>query len=137
MKLDRSRAAQQRRITKALSQIGLALPGSLTVRAYRCGKTNCRCRAEPPKLHGPYAFWTRKIDGKTVTRMLSEEELAEYQPLFDNARQLRALMNELQALTLEVVEATDGASSATGATKTPPMPRKTHRDPTSKKTQTR
>jgi hypothetical protein len=108
MKVDRKRAAQQRRIAKALSEIGLALPGSLTVKAYRCGKANCRCKAEPPQLHGPYAFWTRKIDGKTVSRMLSEDELAEYQPLFDNARKLRDLVSELQDLTLQLVEEADG-----------------------------
>jgi hypothetical protein len=109
MKVDRNRAAQQRRIAKALSEIGFALPGSLTVKAYRCGKANCRCKAEPPQLHGPYAFWTRKIDGKTVTHMLSDDKLAEYQPLFDNARKLRDLVNELQDLTLELVEEADGA----------------------------
>ena len=32
-------------------------------------------------------------------------ELAEYQPLFDNAKKLRALLAELQDLTLEIIEA--------------------------------
>ena len=100
MKVDRKRAAQQRRIAAALEEIGFALPGSLTVRAYRCGKANCRCRGEPPQLHGPYAFWTRKVDGKTVTRMLSEDELPDYEPLFDNARKLRDLVSQLQELAL-------------------------------------
>jgi hypothetical protein len=36
-------------------------------------------------LHDLYAEWTRKIGGKTVTRQLTDAELAEYQPLFDNA----------------------------------------------------
>ena len=61
-------------------------------------------RGEPPQLHGPCAFWTRKIDGKTVTRMLSEEEVADHQPLFDNARKLRELMSELHELSLQLVE---------------------------------
>ena len=30
---------------------GPALPGTLTVRAYACGKPNCRCHADPPRLH--------------------------------------------------------------------------------------
>ena len=84
---------------------GLALPGTLTVRAYACGKPNCRCHADPPRLHGPYAEWTRKIGGKTVTRRLTPRELAEYQPLFDNAKKLRTLVDELQDLTLEIIEA--------------------------------
>ena len=71
----------------------------------RLRKQNCRCRADPPRLHGPYAEWTRKIGGKTVTRRLTPRELAEYQPLFDNAKKLRALLAELQDLTLEIIEA--------------------------------
>jgi hypothetical protein len=31
-------------------------------------------------------------------------ELAEYQPLFDNAKKLRALLAELQDLTLDIIE---------------------------------
>jgi hypothetical protein len=82
-----------------------ALPGTLTVRAYACGKTSCRCHADPPRLHGPYAEWTRKIAGKTITRRLTPAELAEYQPLFDNAKKLRALLAELQDLTLQIIGA--------------------------------
>jgi hypothetical protein len=97
------RAARDR-IAAKLAQAGFALPGTLTVRAYACGKPNCRCHADPPRLHGPYAEWTRKIGGKTITRRLTGAELAEYQPLFDNAKKLRALLAELQDLTLEVIE---------------------------------
>lgn len=114
MKVDRTSAARQRRIADALSEIGFVLPGSLTVRAYPCGKTKCRCRADPPQLHGPYAFWTRKVDNKTVTRMLTDEQLAELQPLFDNARRLRTLVGELQELTLSLV----------GGSEVPPRPRR-------------
>lgn len=119
MKVDRKRAAQQRRIAQSMGGIGFALPGSLTVRAYRCGKAKCRCKADPPQLHGPYAFWTRKIDAKTVTRILTEEELADYQELFDNARRLRDLMSQLQELTLQLVEEADGGSRAKAVKKSP------------------
>jgi hypothetical protein len=98
------RAARDR-IAAELAQAGFALPGTLIVRAYACGKPNCRCHADPPRLHGPYAEWTRKISGKTITRRLTPAELAEYQPLFDNAKKLRALLSELQDLTLDIVGA--------------------------------
>ena len=102
-------AAQRAALAKITAEIaaaaGPALPGTLTVRAYACGKPNCRCHADPPRLHGPYAEWTRKIGGTTVTRRLTPRELAKYQPLFDNARKLRALLTELQDLTLEIVQA--------------------------------
>ena len=99
------------RIAAELAAAGFALPGTLTVRAYACGKPGCRCHADPPRLHGPYAEWTRKIDGKTVTRRLTTAELAEYQPLFDNAKKLRALLTELQDLTLEIIEAGNSPGS--------------------------
>ena len=98
------RAARDR-IAAELAQAGFALPGTLTVRSYACGKPNCRCHADPPRLHGPYAEWTRKIGGKTITRRLTPAELTEYQPLFDNARKLRALLGELQDLTLQIIKA--------------------------------
>ena len=99
--------AARDRIAAGLARAGFALPGTLTVRAYACGKPGCRCHADPPRLHGPYAEWTRKIGGKTITRRLTPAELTEYQPLFDNAKKLRALLTELQDLTLEIIE-TDG-----------------------------
>jgi hypothetical protein len=92
--------------TELAATAGPALPGTLTVRAYACGKTRCRCHASPPQLHGPYAEWTRKIDGKTVTRRLTDAELTAWQPLFDNARKLRTLLADLQELTLAIIEAT-------------------------------
>ena len=98
------RAARDR-IAAELAAAGFALPGTLTVRAYACGKPGCRCHADPPRLHGPYAEWTRKIAGQTVTRRLTPRELADYQPLFDNAKKLRALLAELQDLTLKIIEA--------------------------------
>jgi hypothetical protein len=101
------------KIAAQLAATGFALPGTLTIRAYACGKPNCRCHADPPRLHGPYAEWTRKIGGKTVTRRLTPAELAAWQPLFDNAKKIRALLAELQDLTLEIIEASPGQNNDT------------------------
>jgi hypothetical protein len=105
MEVSPAQQAARERIAAELAATGLALPGTLTVRANACGKRNCRCHADPPRLHGPYAEWTRKIGGKTVTRRLTDAELAAWQPLFDNAKKIRALLAELQDLTLDIIEA--------------------------------
>jgi hypothetical protein len=98
-------AAALARITAELAAAaGPALPGTLTVRAYECGKPRCRCHNGPENRHGPYAEWTRKIGGKTITRRLTADQLAAWQPFFDNARRLRALIAELQDLTLAIVD---------------------------------
>jgi hypothetical protein len=114
--------AARDRIAAELARAGFALPGTLTVRAYACGKPNCRCHGDPPRLHGPYAEWTRKLGGKTVTRRLTPREAAEYQPLFDNAKKLRALLAELQNLTLEIIEADSPGSRKPAGPEEPPPP---------------
>ena len=97
-------AALDRIAVELAAAAGPALPGTLTVRSYACGKRRCRCHASPPRLHGPYAEWTRKIDGKTITRRLTPEQLAAWQPLFDNARKIRELVAELHEHTLQAIE---------------------------------
>ena len=105
MDVSPAQQAARGKIAAQIAAAGFALPGTLTVRAYACGKPNCRCHADPPRLHGPYAEWTRKIGGRTITRRLTPAELADWQPLFDNAKKIRALLAELQDLTLEIIEA--------------------------------
>ncbi len=104
MRISAKQRRAQQRISTAISQIDLALPGSVEVRWTTCGKRNCRCHADPPQPHGPYNVWTRKVDGKTVTKVLSPEQLADYQPWLDNARELRTLLTELHDLTLQIVD---------------------------------
>lgn len=76
----------------AFTEADYALPGTLARRFMGCGKTNCRCKAEPAVLHGPYWHWTRTIAGKTRSRTLTEEQAQRYQLWFDNARRLRELL---------------------------------------------
>mgnify|MGYP003412122755 FL=1 len=103
----KQRRAQQA-LTQALGDIGFTLPGTVTERMMRCGKTTCRCKDDPPRLHGPYIQWTRTVDGKTVTKLLSPEQQDRYQPWFDNTRHLRALAAQLEALSLDTIRGIEG-----------------------------
>jgi hypothetical protein len=89
----------------ALTAAGFALPGTLADRMTRCGHPNCRCHADPPQLHGPYHQWTRKKNGRTATRILSDDQLADYQPWFDNHKRLRELITELEEISLAITDA--------------------------------
>ena len=103
----RPSAAQQKaleRIRRELASLDLCLPGSVVVRTGRCGKPSCSCHDKAGRLHGPFRSWARKVSGKTVTRLLSEEQLEDYQPLLDNHRRLKELVHELEELSLSVVE---------------------------------
>ena len=98
-------AAIAAEIAGRLAGAAFALPGTLADRMTRCGYPGCRCHAEPPQPHGPYHQWTRKKNGKTSTRILSDEQLADYGPWFDNHKRLRELITELEEISLAITEA--------------------------------
>ena len=111
-------------IAAELASLGLALPGTLIERHVRCGRANCRCHADPPVLHGPYWQWTRKTGGKTITRLVPDDQLDNYRQWLDNDRRLRALVAELEDLTLAIAD-TDQQSS-----RRPPAPARKKRQTT-------
>jgi hypothetical protein len=106
----RGQQARAAGIAAELASLGLALPGTLIERHVRCGKPGCRCHADPPALHGPYWQWTRKIGGKTITRLVPDDQLGDYRQWLDNHRRLRTLVAELEALTLAIADAGPRAS---------------------------
>src|SRR5258708_15532991 len=82
----------------AIARTGMVLPGSITERRTRCGHRNCACHADPPRLHGPYWQWTRKVAAKTICRWLSPGQHHDYQAWIDNDRRLRELLARPEAL---------------------------------------
>jgi hypothetical protein len=106
-------------IAAALSQIGFALPGSIVIRRTRCGKPRCACKGDPPALHGPYIQWTRTVNGKTVTRQLTPAQYHTYAPWLDNARRLRALAAELEALSQQEMARAEGWATITPGSAAP------------------
>lgn len=113
-------ASTRKALAEALSHIDGLLPGSVVVRHVRCGKQNCACKADPPRLHGPYIQWTRTANGKTVTRLLSEEQLARYQPWFDNRKRLNDVVAKLEIASLHALDAAEHSSR--GASRPRPAP---------------
>lgn len=99
---------RQAELLAELSQLGFCLPGSLSTRKLRCGNPRCRCKADPPQLHGPYTYWTRKVAGRTVAQLLSPEQAERYRPWIDNDRRLRQIVNQLEALGVQTAHTSEG-----------------------------
>jgi uncharacterized protein DUF6788 len=76
--IDTAPDAERQRILAELTSLGPALPGTLLNRYGRCGTPGCRCHTDPPTLHGPWWSWTRKVNGKTVTVRLTDEQARDY-----------------------------------------------------------
>ena len=96
--------AEAARIAKEISKVGFVLPGTLLERYLTCTHPGCHCHDEPPHLHGPYWYWTRKVNAKTVSVVLSPEQVEDYRSWFDNQKRLRSLVHELESLSLAVVD---------------------------------
>jgi len=102
MRSDLSR--QYRQLQLALSRIGYFCRGTLLKRFMPCGKPGCACQAAPPRLHGPYYQWTRKVDGKTVTVRLSAEQADLLEAWIAAGRQLDRTIAEMEKLSLRATD---------------------------------
>ena len=116
--------ATRRALAGQLAEIDGVLPGSVVARQMRCGKPGCACKHDPPTLHGPYIQWTRTVDGKTVTRYLSDDQLARYEGWFDNARRLKEIVAKLEIASLHAVEQSEAARSQGDDPSTPSASRR-------------
>ena len=63
---------RHRELAAQIAEIGIVAAGSVTRRFTRCTSVGCRCNADPPTPHGPYWQWTAKVNGKTVTKRLTD-----------------------------------------------------------------
>jgi hypothetical protein len=105
---DPNHQAQARQIAQelaALARTGQVLPGSIQQRHMRCGRAGCHCHHDPPRLHGPYWHWTRKVKNKTVGRWLNQQQAQEYERWIANDRRIRELLARLEAIAIQRLEA--------------------------------
>ncbi len=88
-----------------LAAIGELRPGSLLGRYRRCGKPNCHCAAEGAQGHGPSWSLTRKVDGKTVTKIIPQAAVARTKAQIAEYRRLRELSGQLVAVSERLCDA--------------------------------
>jgi len=79
-----------------LDTVGFISPGSVVSRYTSCGKTGCRCQADPPQRHGPYYQWSCAVAGKTVSRRLTEDQAQLYQDWIANRRRIEQLLTQME-----------------------------------------
>jgi hypothetical protein len=108
MKPDLAQRAEARQIATELARLARTadvLPGSITERHTKCGKPSCACHHDPPRLHGPYWHWTRKIANKTKGRYLTQAQATESQRWIDNDHRIRELLARLEQIGIDRLEA--------------------------------
>lgn len=88
----------------SLTDLGPFRRGTVLRRFVPCGKPGCRCQADPPKLHGPYYEWTRKVKGKTVNLRVTQEQARLLKQWIANARRLEKIVAGMQRVSDRITE---------------------------------
>ena len=91
-------------LQRALSHLGYFRRGTLLKRFMPCGKPGCACQASPPRLHGPYYQWTRKVAGKTVTVRLTHEQADLLAGWIATGRQMDKIIAHMERLSLRATD---------------------------------
>jgi hypothetical protein len=78
--------------------------GSVVRRYMPCGKQGCRCQARPPRLHGPYYQWTRKVRGKTETTRIDKEQAGLIDEWINHGRKLDRLVAQMERVCLRITK---------------------------------
>ena len=75
--------------------------------ATHCGHRTCTDHADPPRLHGPYWQWTRKVAAKTVGRWLAPTRTRTTRPYGtrNRGRRRELLLTRLETLGIAAFEA--------------------------------
>jgi len=93
-----------RQLAARLAQTGYLVQGTVVRKRLKCGKAHCACHRDPDRGHGPYAYWTTKVGGRTVSRKLSDEEATLYEQWIENRRQLDQIVRQMRELSQKVAE---------------------------------
>jgi len=96
-------AQRFRALKREFQQLEYFCKGTLLKRMMRCGKTQCACRRDPVKRHGPYFEWTYKAKGKTVNVKLTPEVMPLFRAASHQYRKLRSLLNRLESLSQTIL----------------------------------
>ena len=94
------RCQEQYEAVKAqIEEIGYVMQGSVVRRTKRCGQPGCQCHRGPEYEHGPYYQWTRKVEAKTVTQVLTPADARLYKEWIRSGRRLRKLVARLYQIS--------------------------------------
>ena len=89
---------QLNNLKKQIADLGLPIPGSIQTMYLRCGKKNCRCHQSEDQRHGPYYLWYRRVNGKTTTQSIAEEDVHLYRMWIGNRGKMEALVQQIVSI---------------------------------------
>lgn len=99
----RALETEYRKLAAQLAAIGPLHDGSVLRQMLTCGKSNCACHQDASRRHGPYAYWTTKVAGKTVSKRLTDAEADLYETWIGNRRKLEETRKRMITLSRKML----------------------------------
>lgn len=96
--------ARIERIKRDIAKLDRIHPGKLSQQYNVCGNAQCRCKADPPKKHGPYHQVSFTWRGKNTSRFVRKDDLVRVKRDLGNYQRLRDLMDEWIELSIELAK---------------------------------
>ena len=93
---------QYRELAEKLGKTGYVWKGTVVRQRLTCGNKSCSCHQDKLNRHGPYAYWSTKVGGRTVSRLLSSEEAELYEEWIRNRRMLEDTKRRMLSLSRKV-----------------------------------
>jgi Family of unknown function (DUF6788) len=91
-----------RNLAAEISAVGYICSGSVVRQRLRCGKERCACHRDDSRRHGPYFYWTTKVKGRTVSKLLNAQEAELYGEWIRNRRRLEEIHRKMRDLSRKV-----------------------------------
>ncbi len=75
------------------------------MRYLTCGKPNCACHKDSAQRHGPYLYWSTKVEGKTVSKAISGSDAKIVQQWVANRALLESIVEQVKEIAREAFQA--------------------------------
>ena len=98
----RALEAKIAKIKAALAALGDLRPGTLSQQYNVCGKPACRCKARPPRKHGPYYQVSFTWQGKSQSQFVRREDAPAVRAQLRTYRRLRTLVDTWISVAMEL-----------------------------------
>ncbi len=94
---------ERNRLERILLEQKRLIKGSVIQRYKKCGRKECHCAVEG-KMHGPYLYLSRRIDGKTRLKRIGAAEEAWVTRCASNYREFRKARERMVKITSTIMD---------------------------------
>ena len=91
-------------VLEHINELDFILTGTIIERYGPCGKDGCCCTRGKKNWHGPYYIWTRKENGKTVTKSLSGTQAQFCKKAISNMHRLKSQIERWKQESVAVLK---------------------------------